>query len=263
MSKFSNIRISKGGKLLADKWIYNEETKRGKTEKDVDVSDKAKYFLMDDCSLMDNVTFKDILLLVESLDQYDFLSPLLTRGPWLEELVDEGLSPNLFNKKSVDQINIGWRCSLQDDFYDDRTLLESYVDIYGKCDNDSDRYGIGFTPLYELQDCKLVLNEKIAIEDERRASNENRALYLKSLSEEERNQESYYPIITKAYKKFTLFEILHGLFWELSFHGGPEDRDKLREELSERVARIQSGEAKTYTWEEVKERLKANQGEDE
>jgi len=257
MSRFSDLRISSGGKLLADEWIYNEETKRGRMERGVDVTDKALFHLTQECSIEDDVVFKDILMLLESMDIYPFLSPLFTHGPWLKGLVDEGLIPNLFDTEApVDKIIIGWSCALQDDLYDDRSVLESCVNVYGVRNDSDETYALDFTPLYELADCKVILDDKVDIHDERKVTMEPRRKYLDSLSDEERGKESYYPIMTETHKSFTLFEILYGLFWEFSFHGGPENREEKLEELKETMRRIDSGEEKLIPWEDVKNNLK-------
>jgi len=241
MSSFSNVRVSKGGKLLADKWVYDEEAEKGHFERDIDVSENAVYFLMRNCGIEEGIVFEDILLLTESLDLYPVLSPLFTRGPWLKELVDEGLTPDLFNNSSIDELIIGWICSIQDDYENEgQSVLETYVHTYGKINNDNDTYGIDFTPLYELKNCKIVLAREVEISDEQRASFD---------------KDNYPTVIAKTHKEFTLFEILHGLFWELSFHGSPKNRQEKLEEIQESIRQIDSGEAETIPWEEVKEKL--------
>ena len=49
----------------------------------------------------------------------------------------------------------------------------------------------------------------------------------------------------------TLLQLLYHVFWELSFFGTPEDRDAEREELQERVRRIDTGEAKLIPLEDI------------
>ena len=55
---------------------------------------------------------------------------------------------------------------------------------------------------------------------------------------------------------YTLGQVLYAILWELSWHGGPEDRDKLNKELKGMVDRINSGEEKTIPMEEVLKDLK-------
>ena len=53
----------------------------------------------------------------------------------------------------------------------------------------------------------------------------------------------------------TLLQLIHALFWELSFFGTPKKRDATREELRQRVERIDRGEERLIPWEEVPQEL--------
>jgi hypothetical protein len=53
----------------------------------------------------------------------------------------------------------------------------------------------------------------------------------------------------------TLIELLYWVFWELSFLGSPEKRDKEKNELKRRVEDLKSGKLKTIPWETVKRRM--------
>ena len=47
---------------------------------------------------------------------------------------------------------------------------------------------------------------------------------------------------------FTLLEVLGELYWEISFHGSPEDRDRQGAELRDRVQEIEDGRATPIPW---------------
>lgn len=258
MSRFSNMRISKDGRLLADEWIYNEEKRKGRSEKGVDVTDTALFRLHDGCTLDDGVIFRDILLLIENMDIYSSLSPLLTQGPWLKDMVDEGLTGESDDGSSVDTIVIGWCPSVQDDFYnEDKSLFDVYTNVYGKLNEEEFKtYALDFTPIYKFADCAVILDRDFVIQDERKESLKGRREYLDSLSEEEYQKEQYYPTLLTTRQDFTLLDIIHGLFWKLSFHGGPKDRDARLAELSETIRKIESGEEKCTPWEDIKKRIK-------
>jgi hypothetical protein len=49
----------------------------------------------------------------------------------------------------------------------------------------------------------------------------------------------------------TLLQLIHALFWELSFFGTPEQRDAMREELHQRVKRIESGQERLIPWDDI------------
>jgi len=52
-----------------------------------------------------------------------------------------------------------------------------------------------------------------------------------------------------------LGQVLEGLLWELSFHGGPVEREAVSEDLRRRVAEVDDGTAQTVSADEVFERL--------
>ncbi|MCK6376551.1 MAG: hypothetical protein L6Q69_20985, partial [Zoogloea sp.] len=53
----------------------------------------------------------------------------------------------------------------------------------------------------------------------------------------------------------TLGQVIEGLLWELSFHGGPAEQEAVAEGLRQQVAELKDGTAKTYSSDEVFERL--------
>lgn len=53
----------------------------------------------------------------------------------------------------------------------------------------------------------------------------------------------------------TLLQLIHALFWELSFFGTPEERDAERRSLQETVRRIDAGEERLIPFEEVLRKL--------
>lgn len=256
MSRFNNMRISKNGKLLADEWIYNKEKRKGRTVKDVDITDSALFRLHNKCILNDNVILRDILLLIKNMNTYPILSPILTQGRWLKDIVDEGLTGESGDDDSaINTIIIGWHSSIQDDIYnEDKSLFDAYINIYGKSNKkDSENYALDFMPIYKLINCAIVLDHNFIIHDERKKSLEGRYEHLVSLSKEE-----YYPSLFTTNHDFTLFNIIHGLFWELSFHGGPKDRDAKSAEMIETIRKINSGEEKAIPWKDIKKRLRGD-----
>lgn len=236
-----NTRISKGGKLIADEWIWNEDFQSGENKIGVDITKHTIYHMGDVCAAED-ITLKDILLLIENIDIYSTLSPMFTKGPWLKEMIAEGLSGKK-KELHMDSIRLSWVYSINNDFYNEgKDILESYISVSGIVDNENESYALEFTPLYELANCKIILDEELIICDERKESLKKRREYLDSLSEEEYEQETYYPTLLQTRKHFTLYDILHGLFWELSYLGSPIDRDEKLNDLKETARKIDSGE---------------------
>jgi hypothetical protein len=47
---------------------------------------------------------------------------------------------------------------------------------------------------------------------------------------------------------FTLLDVLGEIYWEISFYGGPEDRERKRAEVQESVREIEEGRATLIPW---------------
>jgi hypothetical protein len=57
--------------------------------------------------------------------------------------------------------------------------------------------------------------------------------------------------IAKVQVSFTLLEVLSEIYFEISFHGGPESRDALGEELKQSIAEIEAGTGKLSSLEDL------------
>jgi hypothetical protein len=102
----------------------------------------------------------------------------------------------------------------------------------GKDVSRCNRYAIEMTPLYALRDLPLRIDPIMIVQP--------------SLTE--RGDQA--PLEIPA-PDVTLLQLIHALFWELSFFGTPEKRDATREELRQQVARIERGEERLIPWEDV------------
>ena len=102
------LRITKGGKLIETRWVYDEGKSEGDYKK-VDVSDQAIRLLYSYCDLEEGVTLKDVFLLLNSeIDVFDAVI-----GNWCKELVTEGLTKpakpyDLTNEEAVEFLELKW-----------------------------------------------------------------------------------------------------------------------------------------------------------
>ena len=122
-----------------------------------------------------------------------------------------------------------------------------------KKDGYRENYAIEFSPIYQLANYKIKLNDEMIITDYDKMGGRNAKKY-----EDDR---------IKFKPSITLIELLYTIFWELSFMGSPEKRDKKNEELKNSVAELdaahKNGTIATITvpWSEVKKNLKKKQKE--
>jgi hypothetical protein len=89
-------------------------------------------------------------------------------------------------------------------------------------------YAIDFTPVNDLAHLEVRLTEECAVFDEN----------LKEIGK------------SKVY--FSLLDVLGEIYFEVSFHGNPRDRNEKSAELLQAVKEIESGEAKLTPWEDLK-----------
>ncbi len=76
------------------------------------------------------------------------------------------------------------------------------------------------------------------------------------ITEEDATAKAYMSEIRRARNTdVTLGQVIHGLLWELSFHGGPQEQRGVSEELARRVAEVDAGTVVLVSAEDVFEPL--------
>lgn len=89
------------------------------------------------------------------------------------------------------------------------------MEVCGMHEN-GEYFGIEFLNVAKIKDLKLKINTAFKINNEK------------------------YEIITELNTYPTLFQVLYGLFWELSFFGDPKKRDSEAKELTETIEKIKN-----------------------
>jgi hypothetical protein len=213
-------------------------TKAGLFDGNQDVSTQLMDYLCDGCKLEDGLTFKDLLNLVEPYTEQ--LSMMLTNGPWLKDLIEEGKKPVVDDDDTkIEYLEVCRAAEINR--YSNQDELTEYATIHGI--GDGGPWALGFSPTNSLTAYELRLNEEVSIYDWR------------SWKPGRESSSKGPPVLATVRKPFTLLEILYGVFWELSFHGAPADRDARMESLNDTIKRIDSGEEKLIPWEDVKREL--------
>lgn len=232
------IRLSKGGYLKGDR--YNPETKTW--EKDIDVTQAFFFALSSYCDIEQGVSLRDVFALVHRINLYQLLSPMLTGGLWLEDIVKEGLDSPPQQDKYLDCAIVGWNSAIHD-AVNNVNEWELKPDFYGHKDGVQDRYALDLVPSPKMIDMPIIENDIVEILDETKTGFE----IVK--------QTGKFPVILRGRRSHTLYDVLHGIFWELSFHGGPKERNARHAELMKQIERLDSGEEKTISMEELKAKL--------
>ena len=100
-------------------------------------------------------------------------------------------------------------------------------------------WSVSCTPLYEIADCPVRLNEDVEI----RPPN--------NLDAGELSRDALF----SATHYFTLLEVLDAIFDDISFYGGPAEAADFIEEMNETMAGIESGEIETVPFDDFRANL--------
>lgn len=205
-----DLIVKKDGKLELKRWKHNKIKEEGEFVVNEVPKNEVLSYLWLDITLEESFTLRDYFKLII---EYPLLQELDKYFPFY---IEEYKSAPL-NGCTDDEISkIILECNVASEYFD--TLgeeLQIYLNVSGVSDKDREiRYGIDFCPLSTILDTPIAL--------------ENALLYR-------------YKDCNKAdlqYKpkfKYSLFNLVHGLIYELSFYGTPEERDKRGKELDEEV----------------------------
>lgn len=265
--------IRSGGKLVHTFWHYDEEKDEGGWQ-EKDVTDESFSHLWKETSLADDVTLKDIFLLINRhLEVFDVLL-----GNWCAELTEEALSgQDAEEDTDIEYLELYKYYELGEVWENGELLPDvigplntAFPSFHGKgfLRTEKDRndgqpfrenYAVELSPTYKIVDLPLKLNRELVIFDDPSWHKEFKA-------GNKPNFEDY--TISYPWVGYTLGEILYGIVWELSFFGGPQKRDDMMTELKERVDEIESGEAELIEvddeyFDRLKEKIRKGKQKDD
>lgn len=211
--------------------------------------------LMREIELDEDFTVAELCLTIRDSEEMDLdtLSALLQcpLAPFIEDCLRPGVL--LDSSPRLSAIQVAWQCEYDqpgESRWSPTTTLRLDVSGVGEIWPDHlpggqwdeaekdvshcTTYAIELTPLHELRHLPLTIAPIMRIA---RSDDPGQA-----------------PLEIPA-PSVTLLQLLYALFWEFSFFGAPMERDKHRAELQERVRQLESGEAQTIPWEQVKDAL--------
>lgn len=275
------LHITREGRLIQTYWFYNDDETIPKKERgkylEKDVTDSAIRRLWDDCTLENGVTLKSIFTLLNSeIDLFD-----LVIGNWCKEIVTEGLTQppaeysGIYDPDGIEYLELYWSLARSALWNENKKAFDSDItELQGT--KRANFHGIG----YELKEDKLHdwKNEDgtDAVEWSKggripwgmsfTAANAHinypvklaQKMIIERKQKTKDNHLTQPPVAIFERSVYTLADILYGIIWELSFHGGPRERDEKSEELKESVDKIRDGSAKTVSWEEFLKELESD-----
>ncbi len=215
--------LKKGGKLIKTDWIYDPELDQGQYI-DKDVTENGFNYMQEYCEIDGDVTLKDVFLLLNNkLELYD----LLLRN-WTKEIVKEGLS-DVPSKEETEIEYIELYRQLEYQKFEENgpfKLIGTHrPDLHGigfelTEDRDGHKKGSRVTYSLSFQKTTDLINLPVKLKYDMPIYKSD---YFKELMDSH--------VITFDYVPYTLFDILYGIVWELSFFGPPSQRDEKGEEI--------------------------------
>ncbi len=233
---YSGLSIRKGGKLIEHYW---HEDKGDYQERDV--TESAIQRIFESCILEEDVTLKDIFLLLNT--ELDIFHAII--GNWCDELVTEGLTKPATVYSGYDK--------------DEIEYLELYQTIYTEPEGTyglirPDFHGVGWELKEDYMagwtdsDGKEVIDwpkgERIPWGLSCHSTNEliNVPIKLKNemtIYDDNPKTKNYGNKITSYPNcEFSLGHIFYGIIWELSFYGAPSARKALHGEIDDASKKI-------------------------
>jgi hypothetical protein len=242
--------ILRPGPELVLRAFRPEPDELGRRSKERKVTDRAHEFLFDAITLHPQATLADVFALMDA-------SPLLKRiyrPAFVEALCAEASKGPRHSEQQPPHERIEylelfaeWRLDTHTQTYSDTTRLRLHgvgpvlqEDHPGEHKRAGERieWAVSLTPLRELLALPVRVNHGVRI------------------TEDDRAAQAWMQQIGRAQvEDVTLGQVLEGLLWELSFHGGPAEQEAVAEGLRQQMAEVKDGTAKTVSSDEVFERL--------
>lgn len=207
--------------------------------------DEIVNYLSDNVELGESVTFKRLFEIVSSnLRKFNEIFYSSLGGYALEPYLQE-IENNVTETIESDYLELHWFC----DKYDNE--LNICPSLHGISIKEDQVYALDFTSLNNLKNCIVKINETVEIYD-----------YTKIKEKGEETIDNKEFLITLGDKAFTLFELFNGIFYEISFHGGPQDKQERLRELEESIDEVkdnleESDSEKFITFEDMIEKFDA------
>lgn len=214
------LTLKPGGILERNVWVPES-----KSYVSSDISDQALFFLHRQVSI-DDITLKDLFLLIDK--NIDKLEPIF--GDWIDVFTHNALhnEPNPKNDpNSMDYLELSWALGV-DDGEINIPEFPNFGGI-GICKEKMDgfeigetiQWGVGFSLVEDMGHLPLKLNNKVSFYVEKN----NKIV----------SQETY------TVNDLTLFHLIKGVIWEMSFYGSPEMAKETMEKIQQSVDDIKSG----------------------
>lgn len=205
-----------------------------------DVTDISISYLHEDIEFDDNVTLRDLFLVInKELELFNLIF-----GNWIDEYTNVilcGVPESEEENNQIDHLLVSLEIENEGEEYN----IPSFPEFHGVgiCkepfetykEGDEIKWGISFSPMQKFADTLLVLDPFVHVYNSKTKENKK------------------YPS-----SGYTFFNVIQGILYEISFHGGPEATKRVLDDLTAQVERIEAGEEELFSADDFFEDLKNN-----
>lgn len=238
------LEFRRGGRLIHNEWVYDESVGEGSyVEKDI----TDNWFHKRDypCSLQEGVTLNDIFVFIgRELEICDVIFVnAFAKAMWEDwkKVIHQTRivrADDFYHPDAIEYLELYWNPEICEwdnvktiegdnracfhgigyELREDRPENDQHQP-WGK-KGDRTNWGIGFSPIIELTDLPIRLNETFDVKDDWRKFKHD----IKNV-----------PSLISCKKHFSFEQIITGALWELSFYGSEEKKNEKKAELDAMV----------------------------
>lgn len=195
-------------------------------------------FLSDNVELGESVTLKRLFDIISAnVAKFNEIFFSSLGGYSLEPFLQE-IQNNPTESVDSEYLEINWFS----DKYEDE--LNIYPSLHGISSKDGP-YAVDFVSLNNIKDHVVKINKSVEIYDYNKDKDKDKDIELKRS--------------VLGNKTFNLFELFNAIFYEISFHGGPQDKkeryDELEISIEEAEEQLDSGKLNSISFEEMLEKI--------
>lgn len=181
-----------------------------------DVTDLAITFLHENIEFDENVTLRDLFLVInKELSLFNLIF-----GNWIKEYTDvilNGIPEIKETSAKIDYLRVFWEIHNHGEEYNIPAF--PFFDGISIENGEEKKWAVEYSPMQNHAHLPLVLDPNVQV----------------------------YNFESKENKKYpssgyTFFNVIQGILYEISFHGGPEATKRVLDDLTAQVKRIEAGE---------------------
>jgi hypothetical protein len=248
-----DLTLRSGPSLIARRWETEGKHEDGRW-RELDVTNRAHEHLFEVVVVHASVTVGDVFRLLDA-------SPLLQqifRRDFAEELCAEAREGPVAMAKTEQGSSVDERIEFIELYQ--QWSFDSSTKVYGPTQH-LQLHGVGFVLEADSEEHHRKRGERVQWSVSLTPVRELLALPLRvnadvQITEDDINAKAYANEIAQVrHPDVTLGQIIHGLLWELSFHGAPESQLEVAQELKACVAEIKAGTAELVSGNDLFEDL--------